>query len=246
MSSKFFAVIAGAGPGTGRATALRFAQTYPVVLMARRPESYEDTVSEINHAGGKAVGISTDVADTKAMESAFQEIKTQLPGLKLAAAIYNVASGYAFKPFLDVKPEELEASLSGNTRGFFNFAQKTVPLLLEAVSESKYSPSLIVTGASSSLRGSAQFHTMAAGMFGRRALTQSLAREFGPQGIHVAHAIIDGLIDLEKSKGFTVNGGVEDGKIKPEGIAESYWHLHTQPRSAFTQEMDLRPYVEKF
>ncbi|KAI8634217.1 NAD(P)-binding protein [Xylariaceae sp. FL1651] len=246
MSLKLFAVIAGAGTGTGRATALRFAKTYPVVLMARRPESYHDTVLEINKAGGKAVGISADVADPKSMESAFEAIKKDLPGLKLAAAVYNVASGYAMKPFLELKPEELDDSLSGNVRGFFNFAQKTMPLLLDAVPESQYSPTLVVTGATSSIRGSAKFGTMAAGMFARRALAQSLAREFQPQGVHVAHAIIDGIIEVPRTQNYTVNGGVEDGKLKPEGIAESYWYLHTQPRSTFTQELDLRPYIEKF
>ncbi|KAI1322937.1 NAD(P)-binding protein [Xylariaceae sp. FL0255] len=246
MSSKLFAVIAGVGPGTGRATALRFAKAYPVVLMARRPESYQDAVSEIEKAGGEAVGISADVSDVKSMETAFEAIKTQLPGLKCAAAVYNVASGYGAKPFLEATPADLEDSLSGSTRGFFNFAQKTIPLLLDAVPEAEHPPTLLITGASSSIRGSAKFGTMAAGMFGRRALTQSLAREFAPQGVHVVHTIIDGIIDLEKSKGFVVNGGVEDGKLKPESIAETYWYLHTQPRSTFTQELDLRPYVEKF
>ncbi|KAI3327763.1 NAD(P)-binding protein [Xylariaceae sp. AK1471] len=246
MSSKLFAVVAGAGPGTGRAVALRFAKAYPVVVMARRPESYQDTVSEINKAGGRAVGISADVADSKSMESAIDTIKKALPGLKLAAAVYNVSSGYMVKPFLELKPEDLDNSLSGSARGLFNFAQKTIPLLLDAVPESQYSPTLVITGATSSLRGSEKFGSLAAGMFARRALAQSLSREFHPQGIHVAHAIIDGVIDVPGTQAYTVNGGVEDGKLKPDGIAESYWHLHTQPRSTFTQELDLRPFVEKF
>lgn len=79
-----------------------------------------------------------------------------------------------------------------------------------------------------------------------RAVGQSLAREFGPQGVHVAHAIIDGVIDIPRSKGWTVNGGAEDGKLNSDAIADNYWHLHTQPRSVFTQELDLRPYVEKW
>jgi hypothetical protein len=79
-----------------------------------------------------------------------------------------------------------------------------------------------------------------------RAVGQSLAREFGPKGVHVAHAIIDGIIDIPRLKGLVSNGGVEDGKLSSDVIADSYWYLHTQPRNAFTQEIDLRPFVEKF
>lgn len=79
-----------------------------------------------------------------------------------------------------------------------------------------------------------------------RALGQSLAREFGPKGVHVGHTIIDGGIDTPASKGRRMNDGVEDGMISPDGIADAYWHLHTQPRSTFTQEMDIRPFVEKW
>ncbi|KAJ8122721.1 hypothetical protein ONZ43_g1155 [Nemania bipapillata] len=246
MSSKLFAIVAGAGTGTGRAVALRFAKTYPVVLMARRPESYHDTVSEITQAGGRAVGVSADVSDERSMGTAFDAIKKEFPGFKLAAAIYNVSSGYMIKPFLELKLDDLEGSLSGSAQGLFNFAQKTIPLLLDAVPESEYSPTLLVTGATSSIRGSAKFGTLAAGMFARRALTQSLAREFHPQGVHVAHSIIDGIIDVPRTRTYTTNGGVEDSKLNPESIADSYWHLHTQSRSAFTQELDLRPYVETF
>ncbi|KAH8160090.1 hypothetical protein CIB48_g8156 [Xylaria polymorpha] len=246
MSSKLFAVVAGAGTGTGRAVALRFAKAYPVVLMARRPESYQDTVSEINKAGGRAVGVTVDVTDSRSIGSAFDTIEKELPGLKLAAAVYNVSSGYKIKPFLELKPEDLDDSLSGSARGLFNFAQKTIPLLLDAVPESEHSPTLLITGATASIRGSAKFGTLAAGMFARRALAQSLAREFHPQGVHVAHSIIDGIIDIPLTQSHAANNGVEDGKLKPEAIAESYWHLHTQPRSAFTQELDLRPFVERF
>ncbi|KAI0097720.1 NAD(P)-binding protein [Nemania sp. FL0031] len=246
MSSKLFAVVAGAGTGTGRAVALRFAKAYPVVLMARRPDSYQDTVSEISQAGGRAVGVTADVTDVTSMESAFDTIKKELPGLKLAAAVYNVSSGYMIKPFLELKPEDLDNSLSGSANGLFNFAQKTIPLLLDAVPESEYSPTLLITGATSSIRGSAKFSTLAASMFARRALAQSLAREFHPQGVHVAHSIIDGIIDVPRTRGYTINGGVEDSKLKPDSIAESYWHLHTQPRSAFTHELDMRPYIETF
>lgn len=124
-------------------------------------------------------------------------------------------------------------------------------------------PSLIITGATASVKGSAQFGSFAAGKFALRALGQSLAREFGPKGVHVAHAIIDGIIDTPNTKHYNVNNGSEDGKINPQAvrivtrcglstiltciqIADAYWFLHSQPRSAFTQEIDIRPSAETF
>nr|XP_036585977.1 short-chain dehydrogenase [Colletotrichum truncatum]KAF6796168.1 short-chain dehydrogenase [Colletotrichum truncatum] len=247
MASKsFYAIIAGAGSGTGRAAAVRFAKAYPVVLLARKPESYNDIVNEIKQSGGQAFGITADATDDAAVNAAFETIKKELPGSKLAAAIYNINGGFARKPFLELKKEELEASLDAAPKGFFTFAQKTLPLLLDSVADSPHPPSLIITGATASVKGSAYFGSFAAGKFALRALGQSLAREFGPKGVHVSHAIIDGGIDTPWGKGVAFNDGVEDGKISPDAIAETYWHLHTQHRSAFTQEVDIRPYVEKF
>ncbi|WQF81772.1 Putative short-chain dehydrogenase/reductase SDR, NAD(P)-binding domain superfamily [Colletotrichum destructivum] len=247
MASKsFYAIISGVGSGTGRAAAIRFSKAYTVVLLARKPESYNSIVDEIKQAGGQAFGLTADATDEAAVNVAFETIKKQLPGGKLAAAIYNVNGGFARKPFLELKREELDASLDAAPKGFFTFAQKTLPLLLESVPESPHPPSLIITGATASIKGSALFGSFAAGKFALRALGQSLAREFGPKGVHVSHAIIDGGIDTPWGKDFVANNGVEDGKISPDAIAETYWHLHTQHRSAFTQEVDIRPYVEKF
>jgi len=115
MASKaFYAVIAGVGAGTGRATVLQFAKAYPVVLLARKPESYNDIVAEINNSGGKAVGISTDTSDAASVNSAFETIKKELPDSKLAAAVYNVGGGFGVKPFLESSLEELQLSLATN------------------------------------------------------------------------------------------------------------------------------------
>ena len=115
-SNKFFAIVAGVGPGTGRSVAVRFSKAYPVVLLARRPESYNDVVAEINNAGGKAIGITTDTADQSSVASAFETIKNELPDLKLAAAIYNVRPNGrpGLKLFLELTLEELDSSLNGN------------------------------------------------------------------------------------------------------------------------------------
>lgn len=115
MASKaFYAVVAGVGPGTGAAVALRFAKAYPVVVLARKPESYNDVVADIKKSGGKAIGISTDIADPESVASAFATIKKELPNTKLAAAIYNVGGGIGVKPFLESSIEEIDASLQSN------------------------------------------------------------------------------------------------------------------------------------
>lgn len=114
MASKFFAIVAGAGPGTGRACALQFAKAYPVVLLTRTPESYQDTVAEINKSGGKAIGISADTSDVKSLNSAFEAIAKELPGLKLAAAIYNVGAGFKRLPFLELTVDDFDGAVGGN------------------------------------------------------------------------------------------------------------------------------------
>jgi NAD(P)-dependent dehydrogenase (short-subunit alcohol dehydrogenase family) len=111
------------------------------------------------------------------------------------------------------------ANFNRRRTGFFLFAQKVLPLLLDSVSSSPHPPSLIVTGATASLRGGPQLSSFASGKFALRATTQSLAREFGPQGVHVAHAIIDGVIDIPRTKEWAANGGVEDGKIRPDAVS---------------------------
>jgi len=247
-SSKFFAIVAGVGAGTGRSVALKFASTYPIVLLARSPQNYEPILTEIRSTGQLAIGISTDVSDPSSIKNAFEEISghKDFKGKGLAAAVYNVGGGFVRKPFLELSLGEFEGGWGANGKGLFLFAQAALPLLLTSVPTSPYPPSLILTGATASIKGSAQCGSFAQGKFAMRALGQSLAREFGPKGVHVAHAIIDGVIDIPKTKGYSVNGGGEDSKIRADAIADAYWGLHTQHRSAFTQEIDLRPFVEKW
>lgn len=245
----FYAVVVGVGSGTGASVARLFARGYPIALLARKESSYAPVVAAITQAGGTALGISTDVSDAQSLDAAFARVAREWPQARLAAAVYNAEAGFSYKPFLELAPEDLDRALSTGAKGLFYFAQKTLPLLLKAGEEevaAKYPPTLIVTGATAALRGSAKFAAFAAGKFAQRAITQSLAREFGPRGVHVAYTIIDGSIDTPWGKDRVANGGVADGKISPDAIAESYWYLHTQPRSAFTQELDLRPSVEKF
>lgn len=111
MASQFYAIIAGAGSGTGAAAALKFAKSYPVVLLARQAKNYEPIVDQIRAAGGSAFGYTADAADSKSVDEAFAQIERDLKGKKLAAAVYNANAGFAIKPFLELKIEDLNTSL---------------------------------------------------------------------------------------------------------------------------------------
>lgn len=245
-SQKLWAVVAGVGPGTGASVARRFAKSYAVALLARNPANYEDLVKEINTAGGRAVGISTDTSDANSVRNAFEQLKKE-DGFQghLAAAIYNVGGGFIRKPFLELSDEEFEHGWKTNGLGGFYFSQAVLPLLLETEkAQPEHPPTLIFTSATAAMRGGALFSSFSTGKFAMRSLSQSLAREFGPKGIHVVHAIIDGVIDIPRTKEWKFDA--PDAKISPDAIADSYWHLHTQPRTSFTFEFDIRPYVEKW
>ncbi|OJJ51109.1 hypothetical protein ASPZODRAFT_319294 [Penicilliopsis zonata CBS 506.65] len=243
MATKAFAIIAGVGPGTGASVARRFAKSYSVVLLSRNPANFEPVVQEINSSGGHAVGISTDLSDSTSVKNAFEKISQQFADSALAAAVFNPAGGFVKKPFLELTEEEFAGGLDGQAKGGFNLAKNALPLLLQAKGLG-YPPTLIFTGATASLKGSATFAAFASGKFALRALAQSLAREFGPQGVHVSHVIIDGVIDIPRTKGYQFEH--PDAKLSPEAIADQYWHIHTQPRTTFAFEIDLRPYVEKW
>ncbi|EXJ94300.1 7-alpha-hydroxysteroid dehydrogenase [Capronia coronata CBS 617.96] len=244
-SQKAWAVVAGVGPGTGASVARRFAQKYSVALLARKSANIDPVVEEITAAGGKAIGISADCSDGKSVKKAFEELKKAMGGATLAAAVYNVGGRFIRKPFLELSEEEFESGWEANGRGAFHFSQAVLPLLLDRVDASpEFPPTLIFTSATAAMKGSALCASFAAGKFAMRALAQSLAREFGPKGIHVSHAIIDGVIDIERTKDWKFDH--PDAKIKPEAIADSYWYLHTQPRTCFTNELDIRPYIEKW
>ncbi|CAN8100856.1 unnamed protein product [Discula destructiva] len=191
-----------------------------------------------------------DVNSPASVQATFQAITKELPDAHLGRSRLQRRR----RPLREALPRPPargpRRQPPGQTRtGLLNFAHAILPLLLGSVDAGPvHPPSLIVTGATASLRGSARFADFAAGKFAARALTQSLAREFGPRGVHVAHAIIDGAIDVPKLVEFKeqITGGKPDAMLSPDSIAESYFCLHTQHRSAFTQELDLRPYTEKF
>ncbi|KAL8861124.1 MAG: hypothetical protein Q9178_002338 [Gyalolechia marmorata] len=212
-----FAIVAGVGPGTGATVARKFGATYPVALLARNPANYEDAVQDIKAAGGKAIGISTDVTDAKSVKAAISQTQKEF-GNRCAAAVFNVGGKFVRKPFLDLSQEEFESGWEANGRGAFLFSQSILPLLLNSSRDLTYPPTLIFTGATAAMKGSAMLAAFSTGKFALRSLSQSLAREFGPKGVHVAHVNVDGVIDIERTKEWLKDAG-EDAKIKPEAVS---------------------------
>lgn len=232
------AAILGVGPGLGSALTRRFAgEGLSVALMARREESVSGIRREIEEGGGKAYPIPTDATDPASVAAAFGEVRNSLGDPEVF--VYN-AGAFQMGGILDLSPEKFDECFKANCAGAFYAAQQVLPAMVEAGRGT-----VLLTGASAALRGKANFSALAVGKFGLRALAQSMAREFGPQGVHVAHVIIDGQIDTPRVR--EMSPGREDHTmLSPDAIAETYWLLHKQDPTAWTLELDLRPAVESF
>jgi NAD(P)-dependent dehydrogenase (short-subunit alcohol dehydrogenase family) len=232
------AAVLGVGPGLGSAVARRFAREgFSVALMARREESVSGVRREIEEGGGKALPVSTDATDPASVAAAFGRVRGELgdPGV----FVYN-AGAFQVGGILDLSPEKFDECFRTNCAGAFYAARHVLPAMVE-----RGGGTVLLTGATAALRGGARFSALAVGKFGLRALAQSMAREFGPQGVHVAHIVIDGQINTPRMR--EVSGGREDHTmLSPDAIAEAYWHLHAQHPTAWTLELDLRPSVERF
>lgn len=239
MSERKVAVVLGVGPGLGAAAARRFAREgFAVGLMARSQDKLTPVQIEIEKAGGTARSVPTDATDPASVTAAFKRVRDQF-GTPAEVFIYN-AGAFQMGGILDVTPEQFEYCWKANCLGGFLAAQQVLPDMVK-----RGRGTILLTGATASLRGSARFACLAVGKFGLRALAQSLAREFGPQGVHVAHVILDGQIDAPRLRA-TAPDRAKRTMLSPEAIAETYWQLHTQDASAWTLELDVRPAVEKF
>lgn len=232
------AVLIGAGPGLGTALAKRFAkEKYKVALIARDSERLATLVKEIEAAGGQAFAVAADVTNENNVRAAFEEIRQQgTPEVLL----YNAASPFELKGILEIKPTDFVDHWRINCLGALLAAQE---VLADMVKQKR--GTIIFTGATASLRGNTNVADFAVGKFSLRALAQSMAREFGPQGVHVAHVIIDGQIATPKVLSYFPNRSL-DSFLNPVAIAETFWQLHQQDSTAWTHEMDLRPAIEKF
>jgi NAD(P)-dependent dehydrogenase (short-subunit alcohol dehydrogenase family) len=232
------AAILGVGPGLGAAVARRFAREgFVVALMARKEESVAGVREEIEDEGGTALPVTADATDPASVEMAFGRVRGAFGDPEVF--VYN-AGAFQMGGVLEIPPDRFDECFRANCAGAFYAAQQVLPAMVEAGRGT-----ILLTGATASLRGSARFSALAVGKFGLRALAQSMAREFGPQGIHVAHVVIDGQINTPSVRERSPDRE-EHTMLSPDAIAETYWQLHIQERTAWTLELDLRPAVESF
>ena len=231
--TKTVALVVGVGPGLGSALARRFAKAGMAVAMARRnPNQLDELAKEID-----GHSYACDVTDPASVETLFEAVDRDLGVPSLV--VFN-AGTLQRGGILEITPEEFEREWRVGCMGGFLVGQAAARRMGAAGKGT-----ILYTGATAALRGSAGFMTLAVPKFGLRALAQSMARELGPKGIHVAHVIIDGLIAGDRP-GFKLEEHGQDAVLDPGAIAEAYYQIHLQPKSAWTQEMDLRPWVENF
>ncbi len=238
MSQSKVAVVLGVGPGLGAAVAHRFAREgFVVGLMARSSEQLTQIQSEIEQSGGKALSVTVDATEAASVKAAFEQVRSQFGSPEVF--VYN-AGAFKMAGILELTPDQFESSWKVNCFGAFLAVQQVLPAMVE-----RGGGTILLTGATAAVRGSAKFAALAVGKFGLRALAQSLAREFGSQGIHVAHIIIDGMINTPRVRAMA-SEREEHTLVSPEAIAQTYWQLYQQDATAWTLELDLRPAVEKF
>lgn len=231
--SKPVAVVVGAGPGLGAALARRFATAGMAVALARRDA--KKLAGLAKETGGLAY--ACDATDQASVEALFDSVDRDLG--TPALVVYN-AGAYRPGGILEVDPEDFERCWRIGCLGGLHVGQSAGRRMVPAGAGT-----ILFTGATASLRGSAGFANLAVPKFGLRALAQSMARELAPKGVHVAHVVIDGQIAAERP-GYRAEERGADAVLAPEAIAEAYYRLHEQHRSAWTHELDLRPWVERF
>ncbi len=239
------ALVVGVGPleGLGAAVCLKFAQEGLTVHVAgRTEEALQKVVEEIRRQGGKAEMCVMDATDPASVEAGFYNVLSA--GEPLRSVVYN-AGNNAFSGFLDMTPEFFENLWKVCSFGGMLVSQHAV----KAMQAHGEGGSILFTGATASLRARPPFTGFASAKAAERALAHGLAREFGKEGIHVAHVIVDGIVGGDKVRSnfpdFYDSLG-EDGVLNIHDMAAAYWMLHTQPRSTWTLELDLRPYKENF
>lgn len=229
------AVVVGTGPGLGASLARRFASEYAVAIVARRADYLHSLAAEIRNAGGVALEVNADAGNPEQVGAAFKLIRERVG--EPDALIYNAAAG-PFGNLNDVTVEQFENSIRINAVGAFLCCKECVPAMV-----ARGRGTILFTGATAGMKAGARSVAFGPGNFAKRGLAQSLARDLGPRGIHVAWINVDGAIDLPNRK---IPGLGKDDMLSPDAIAETYWHLAHQDRSAWTMELEVRPFKEKF
>lgn len=233
----------GASSGLGAALARRFArENLTVYLGGRTLEKLQCVADEITQQGGHAIPLMVDATQEKAVIDFFAQIMSK-PNTQLCVVACNVDSNQ-FAPLLETSVEMFTKLWQQNALAGFLVGREAAKYMSK-----QGKGTLFFTGASASLRARPPFTAFSSAKGALRYLAQGMAREFGKQGVHVVHAVIDGVIDGERARvnfsDFVAQKG-DDGLLNLEAIADTYWHLHCQPKSVWTHELDLRPYKEVF
>ncbi|HEU5296498.1 MAG TPA: SDR family oxidoreductase [Burkholderiaceae bacterium] len=236
------ALVIGAGDATGGAIARRFAREGFIACVTRRnAEQLQPLVQRIETEGGQAHGFGSDARDEAQMSELVAKIEREIAPIEVA--VFNVGANVRFTVTETTERVYRKVWEMGALAGFLMGREVAKAMLPRGRG------TIVFTGASASMRGSAGFAAFAGAKHALRALAQSMARELGPQGIHVAHVVIDGAIDtafIRENFPERYAMKAQDGILDPDAIAENYWLLHQQHRSAWTHELDLRPWIETF
>ena len=228
------AIITGVGPGTGSAMARRFHDGgYKVAMLARTAERLADLERELPNA----FAVPCDVADPVALAAALEGIEQRAGAPKVV--IHNAVGG-AFGNFLDIEPEVLQRNFQINVMALLHLARWAAPRM-----EAAGGGALLVTGNTSAFRGKAGFAGFAPTKAAQRILTEAIAREMGPRGVHASFMMIDAVIDVHWARA-RFPDKPDDFFIKPSDIAEEVWHVTHQPRSAWSFLTEVRPFGESW
>ncbi|HCH56744.1 MAG TPA: hypothetical protein DEV64_06610 [Rhodospirillaceae bacterium] len=242
MADQGAAVVIGAGDALGGAIARRFAKGGLVAVPSRRKiQPLGELVAQIEAQGGRAEGIPCDARDEEAVIEMFDRIEAEIGPVELF--VFNTGAQHR-SSILDMTTRIYRQVWESATLAGFVTGREAARRMA-----AQGRGTIIFTGATASVRGGANFASFASAKHALRALAQSMARELGPMGVHVGHIIVDGMIDSEavRTKFPDETDALPDGgMLDPDHIAEAYWAMHTQPKDAWTFEMDIRPSVERW
>lgn len=240
MSKPSVCCVIGAGDATGSAIARRFAQEgYTVCVARRNEEALQSLRQHIHWEGERALAFGLDARREEQVVSFFNRVEAEHGPVEVV--VFNVGGNVKF-PILETTAQKYFKVWEMCAMAGFLVGREAAKVMLQ-----RERGTILFTGATASTRGGAGFSAFAGGKAALRALAQSMARELGPKGLHIAHVIIDGLIDTAFTQEHFAQRVAEvgpDGILNPDHIAEAYWYLHKQPRDAWTFELDLRPSVE--
>lgn len=242
MNNKKVVLVVGAGDATGGAIAKRFAQEGFVACVTRRSaDKLAPLVDSIRAQGGDAHGFACDARKEDEVVALIEQIESQIGPIE--AFVFNIGANVPCSILEETARKYFKIWEMACFSGFLNAREVAKRMT------SRQRGTILFTGATAGLRGASGFAAFAGAKHGIRALAQSMARELGPMNIHVAHVVVDGAIDTDFIRdNFPEKYATKDadGILNPEHIADNYWYLHAQPRDAWTFELDLRPWSERW